>query len=75
LPGWLSLVRPRKGNHSAGLITPSVRDPEVAGSKTPVSETPAPGTPGCSCGGNQRNIIAFHKTPSDLSLSFVPCTK
>ncbi len=21
LPGWLSLVRPRKGNHSAGLIT------------------------------------------------------
>src|SRR2546425_4830622 len=21
LPGWLSLVRPRKGNHSAGLIS------------------------------------------------------
>jgi hypothetical protein len=44
LPGWLSLVRPRKGNHSAGLISSTVRDPEVAGSKTPVSETPAPGT-------------------------------
>jgi len=44
LPGWLSLVRPRKGNHSAGLISSNVGDPEVAGSKTPLSETPAPGT-------------------------------
>ncbi len=47
MPGWLSLVRPRKGNHSAGLIASMCERSGSRGfekrKKRRPFETPAPG--------------------------------
>ena len=44
-PGQTPKGEPQRRTHNF-----NVRDPEVAGSKTPVSEIPAPGTCDCSVG-------------------------